>query len=169
MVKLAACPRLNEDLQEASDSGQFQGIANPWPVRAPWVQIPPPPPMTKETNHFHQSEKLSFLDSDYLPYQKGSDGLITYGTITFIDGKFLVKYTQDKPAYGGYIAQESIYGNPDYCPNATRQHRIHLKEYGSTPHLVFFDSAKSAEQAGFRRCKRCKALGQNTSRQKRSS
>ena len=29
---------------EESDSGQFEGIANPRPARVPWVQIPPPPP-----------------------------------------------------------------------------------------------------------------------------
>lgn len=111
--------------------------------------------MTKETNHFHQSEKLSFLDSEYVPYTKDAEGRKIYSVICFIDGKWLVKTTVNKPAYGGYIAREPLYGSSDYCPNATRQHRIHLAEYGFTPHLVFFDSAKTAEQAGFRRCKVC--------------
>lgn len=118
--------------------------------------VPDSPPMTKEINHFHQSEKLTFLDSNYLPYQIDTVGVAIYGVISFVDNEWVVVYTNDKPAYGGYIARESIYGNPDYCPNATKQHRLHLKENGSMPHLVFFDSATSAEQAGFRRCKRCK-------------
>ncbi len=112
--------------------------------------------MTKEANHFHQSEKLVFLDSTYLPYQKNEKGLVVYGVISFVENEWFVEYTEDKPSWGGYIARESIYGNPEYCPNATRQHRIHLVEYGSTPHLVYFDNAVSAEEAGFRRCKRCK-------------
>lgn len=112
--------------------------------------------MTKEANHFHQSDKLTFLDSDYVPYSKDNGGLRTYGVISFIDGEWVVNYTHEIPQFGGYIAKESIYGNPEYCPNATRQHRIHRAEYGSMPHLVFFDSSESAEQAGFRRCKRCK-------------
>lgn len=108
-----------------------------------------------EANHPHQSDTLRFLSPDYVPYAVDDKGKKTWGVISFKDGKWEVSCQNEVPAYGGYIARESIYGNPTYCPNATFNHRKHLALYGTMSHLVFFDSEESAVNAGFRPCKRC--------------
>jgi hypothetical protein len=109
----------------------------------------------KEHRHKHQSEILSFLPSDYEALKREGDEK-KYGVITLENEALSVVYQTLAPALGGYLADEPIYGNPKYCPNATRNHRKHLKQYGTMPHLVFFASTEAAELAGFRRCQSCK-------------
>lgn len=109
----------------------------------------------KENPHFHQSDLLQFLPIDYTPLTKGVNGETIYGVLTFTDG-WKVKYQKQKPQFGGYLSKkESIYGNTSYCPNATRNHKKHLKQFGSMPHLVYFDSEKTALKANFRKCQVC--------------
>lgn len=106
--------------------------------------------------HPHQSDILTLIPKNYIPYQISGEGLKTWGVIQHKQRQgFVIAYQDTLPQYGGYLSRESIYGNPSYCPNATRLHRQHQKETGSMPHLVFFDSAKTAKLAGLRRCKTC--------------
>lgn len=113
----------------------------------------------KDTPHPHQSEYLSFLPPDYLPLSLAY-GVLRFGVITLLRDVLYVAYQETLPQFGGYIAKESIYGNPQYCPNATKQHKKHMDLYGVMPHLVFFDSSEAAVTAGFRACQRC--LGEST-------
>lgn len=109
----------------------------------------------KEYPHPHQSDLISCIPEDYVPLTETGEGEKTYGVVTWNGSSFDVSYRNELPAFGGYIARESVYGNPTYCPNATKQHKKHLETYGSMPHLVFFGDEESAIQAGFRRCLRC--------------
>lgn len=109
----------------------------------------------KESPHPHQSDMLDFIPEDYIAYAKDEAGNKTYGVLSWSGSDFTVTYQHQLPAFGGYLAQESIYGSPTYCPNATKQHKKHLETYGNMPHLVYFDSEESAVQAGFRKCQRC--------------
>lgn len=104
----------------------------------------------KERPHPKQPELLGIIPEGYAPFKDGLYGVVCYG-----NGDFNIVYQSDKPAFGGYIAKESIYGDPDYCPNATRHHKKHYKKFGTMPHLVFFDNEQTAQQAGFRACRRC--------------
>jgi hypothetical protein len=110
----------------------------------------------KENPHFHQSELLTFLPKNYFPFRESKKGVKTFGVIILETGKFRVEYVHNLPKYGGYLStNENIFGNPTYCPNATRHHKKHMELYGKMPHLVFFDSEKTAIKAGFRKCKIC--------------
>ena len=109
-----------------------------------------------EGTHPHQSDLLPGVPPDYIPYQSVTEtGQKLYGVITYIVSQIVILYTSEIPAYGGYIARDSLYGSSSYCPNATRHHRRHRAQYGSMPHLVFFDTQETAESLGFRPCKRC--------------
>ncbi len=81
----------------------------------------------KENHHFHQSDKLTFLSPEYQPIKLDKEKNKLYGTISW-DGVWKVSYQKQLPKIGGYIAdRENIYGNPVYCPNATRNHKKHTK------------------------------------------
>jgi hypothetical protein len=110
----------------------------------------------KDHIHPHQSEFLPFLPADYVPIEVAPP-ILRFGVITFVEHVLSVVYQDQLPLFGGYIAEESIYGNAKYCPNATLQHKKHQEQYGFMPHLVFFASKDAAEAAGFRRCRRCVA------------
>lgn len=108
-----------------------------------------------ERNHPTADHLLSILPKGYEPHVHHENGTKAYGVLLFIDGKWKVKYQTELPSLGGYIAKESIYGSPTYCPNATRHHKRHLKLYGFMPHLIYFADEETAVKAGFRKCKKC--------------
>ncbi len=109
----------------------------------------------KERPHPHQSSVLEFLPENYSPVRIDKKERL-FGVISFCAGEWKIIYQKEVPAFGGYISsEENLYGSPTYCPNATRHHKKHLELYGTMPHLVFFDSEKTAKKAGFRKCKVC--------------
>lgn len=110
----------------------------------------------KENPHPNQSESLPFLPQDYQPLKIDKKGNKKFGVISLINKELKIVYQKDIPSFGGYISrEENVYGSPTYCPNATHYHRKHMEIYGEMPHLVFFDSEKTAKKVGFRKCKVC--------------
>ena len=78
------------------------------------------------------------------------------------DGVHIVEQAE-KPLLGGYLSMKK-YGSPDYCPSATRHHRLAKLLTGNMPNLVYFDSTEAAVAEGFTPCSNCwikgeKALG----------
>ncbi|KKT34339.1 MAG: hypothetical protein UW35_C0051G0004 [Candidatus Collierbacteria bacterium GW2011_GWF2_44_15] len=59
-----------------------------------------------------------------------------------------------KPLLGGYISMRK-YGNPDYCPSATRHHRKAKAETGQMKNLIYFDSVETAVLCGYSPCGNC--------------
>lgn len=67
--------------------------------------------------------------------------------------------TYEKPPLGGYISMEK-YGNPDYCPSATRHHKMAKEKTGQMKNLIFFDSVQTAVACGFSPCGNCWIKGE---------
>jgi hypothetical protein len=66
---------------------------------------------------------------------------------------------EEKPLLGGYISQKK-YGNPSYCPTATRWHKKSQLENNSMPNLIYFDSVETAVALGYDPCGSCWVRGE---------
>ena len=54
----------------------------------------------------------------------------------------------------GYKSQKK-FGDPKYCPSATRHHLDSRKKTGEMPNLVFFKSVDEAVSLGYTPCGNC--------------
>lgn len=80
--------------------------------------------------------------------------------VTILDeGNIKIVESLDKPLLGGYKSMKK-YGNPDYCPSATRHHKKAKEETGRMSNLVFFDSVETAVASGYSPCGNCWIKGE---------
>lgn len=65
---------------------------------------------------------------------------------------------KDRLPIGGYRSMKK-YGQPDYCPSATRHHQKALEEKGEMPNAIWFNSVHDAVVAGYSPCGNCWLVG----------
>lgn len=69
---------------------------------------------------------------------------------------------REKYPIAGYKSQKK-FGDPNYCPSATRHHLKSLRETGEMPNLVYFKSVDEAVALGYTPCHNCWIKGKEAS------
>lgn len=65
---------------------------------------------------------------------------------------------KDRLPIGGYLSMKK-YGQPDYCPSATRRHIRSKAETGEMPNARWFGSVRAAVAEGYSPCGNCWLVG----------